>query len=147
MFNEDMVKSMMDLFANPIFRKGFLDFYLKMQQEGIEEARKAWNKTGEKKTSFPDAQEIYEKMADFYMLLGFIPRVKYEDLLKENEALKKENVFLKDTIKELQLNLFREGSEKAQQAWQTVVDKQLEMNREFTTSFLEQFKKLGKKEK
>ncbi|MDO8446844.1 MAG: hypothetical protein Q7T53_12245 [Deltaproteobacteria bacterium] len=147
MFNDNMFKSMMDLFGNPIVRKGFLDFYLKMQQEGMEEAKKSWNLSGEKYPSVPNAQEFFEKMADFNMLLGFVPSVKYDEVLKENEKLKKENSFLKDTIRELQGNLFKEGTEKAQEAWQTIIDKQLEMNKEIAKNFIDQFKELKKKDK
>ncbi|MGD0887411.1 MAG: hypothetical protein ABSA46_21420 [Thermodesulfovibrionales bacterium] len=140
-FNQDMIKNMMDLFANPLFKKGFFDFFLKMQQEGIESAKKFWNATYDKNL-FPNASDMFEKMVDFYIILGFVPRVKYDEILKENEKLRDENKFLRDTIKELQLTIFKEGGEKMQEAWGTIIDKQLEMNKEIAKNFFELFKQL-----
>jgi regulator of replication initiation timing len=136
-----MIKNMMDLFANPLFKKGFFDFFLKMQQEGIESAKKFWNATYDKNL-FPNASDMFEKMVDFYIILGFVPRVKYDEILKENEKLRDENKFLRDTIKELQLTIFKEGGEKMQEAWGTIIDKQLEMNKEIAKNFFELFKQL-----
>jgi FtsZ-binding cell division protein ZapB len=81
-------------------------------------------------------------MVDFYIVLGFVPRSKYDEMLTENEKLKEENRFLRDTIRELQVNIFREGGEKVQQAWGTIIDKQLEMNKEIAKNFVELFKQL-----
>ncbi len=140
-FNQDIIKNMMDLFANPLFKKGFFDFFLKMQQEGIESARKFWGGYYDKNL-FPNAPDIFEKMVDFYIILGFVPRMKYDELLKENEKLKEENRFLRDTIRELQLNIFKEGGEKMEEAWGTIIDKQLEMHKEIAKNFFELFKQL-----
>lgn len=106
----------------------------------MEAAKKAWNMSGQKYPSFTSADDFYEKMVDFYTLMGFVPIAKYNELLKDNEKLKKENSLLKDMIKDLQNNLFKEGAEMAQQSWQSIVDKQLEMNKELTKNFFEQFK-------
>lgn len=141
MFNDEMTNKMMDLFANPLFKKGFFDFFLKMQQEGIEAARKFWT-TNANKNLFPDAIDMYERMADFYIILGFVPRTKYDEVLNENKGLKEENKFLKDTIRELQLSLFTEGGEKVQQIWQSSIDKQLEMNKDISKNFFELFRQL-----
>lgn len=139
--NEDMFKNMMNLFASPLFKKDFYDFFLRMQQEGIEAAKKFWNMNHDKNL-FPNAPDIFEKMVDFYIVLGFVPRSKYDEVLKENEQLKEENRFLRDTIKELQVNIFKEGGEKAQEAWGMIIDKQLEMNKEIAKNFFELFKEL-----
>lgn len=147
MFNENTMKSMMDLFANPLFRQGCQDFFMKMQQEGMEAAKKAWDMSGQKYPSFTSADDFYEKMVDFYTLMGFVPSAKYNELLKENEKLKKENSLLKNMIKDLQNNLFKEGAEMAQQSWQEIIDKQLEVNKELTKSFFEQFKDFSGKGK
>ena len=142
MFNDDCTTRMMGLFANPLFKIGFFDFFLKMQQEGIEAARKFWGTYSEKNNLFPDALEMYERMIDFYIILGFVPRVKYDEILGENKSLKQENKFLRDTLRELQFNLFTEGGEKVQQIWHSSIDKQLEMNKEIAKNFFELFRQL-----
>lgn len=141
-FNEDMTKQMMDLFTNPLFKMGFFDFFLKMQQEGIEAARKFWSTTAEKNTPVPNVTEMYERLVDFYIILGFVPRVKYEDAVKENKSLKEENKFLRDAILELQSNLFKEAGEKGRQIWETSIDKQLDMHKEVAKNFFEMFRQL-----
>jgi hypothetical protein len=140
--NEDSTKQMMDLFTNPLFKMGFFDFFLKMQQEGIEAARKLWTSYGDKNNPVPNAAEMYERMIDFYIILGFVPRVKYEEAAKENKNLKEENKFLRDAMRELQLNLFKEGGEIGQQIWLTTIDKQLETHKEIAKNFFEMFRQL-----
>ena len=130
---------MMEFFSNPVFRQGYIDFVMKMQQEGMEAARKAWNLP--KGTPFGSPEEFYAKMEEFSSLMGFVPIAKYNELRKENAKLKKENDFLKQTIKELQQNVFKEGAEKAQQTWQGIIEKQIAKN------FFEQFKAFGEKKK
>jgi hypothetical protein len=135
---------MMDLFGNPLFKKGFFDFFLKMQQEGIEAARKFFWGTYADKNLFqiPNALDMYERMVDFYIVLGFVPRAKYDEVLDENKNLKEENRFLRDTIRELQVSLFTEGGEKVQEIWHNIIDKQLGMNKEIAKNFFEVFKQL-----
>lgn len=142
MFNEEMVKNMLELYTDPLFKKGFFDFFQKMQQEGIEAARRFWGLYPNKGSLFPDASEIYEKMIDFYIILGFVPKMKYDEMVKENEKLKYENTFLRDTIRQLQLNIFKEGGEKVQETWKTIIDKQMEMNKEMAKNFFELFRQL-----
>lgn len=142
MFNEVMTKQCMDLFTNPIFKMGFSDFFLKMQQEGIWAARRFGVAYAEKNNLMPDALGMYERMADFYIIFGFVPRVKYDQALSENKSLKDENKFLRDTIRELQVTLFTEGGEKVQQIWHSSIDKQLEMNKEFAKNFFDLFRQL-----
>ena len=141
MFNDKMTKNMMNLFANPLFKKGFFDFFLKMQQEGIEAARKSCT-NNVNKNLFPDAIDMYERMADFYIILGFVPGTKYDEVLNENKSLKEENKFLRDTIRELQSSLFTEGGEKVQQIWKSSIDKQVEMNKDISKNFFELFRQL-----
>jgi hypothetical protein len=142
MFNEESIKAMTELFTNPLFRKGFFDYFLKMQQEGIEAARKFWNLSPERNTLSPFTGDMYEKMVDFYITLGFVSRTKYDEAIKENEKLAQENAFLKETLKQLQADLFLEGGKKMQEEWQKVIDKQLEMHQEITKNFFELFKEL-----
>jgi regulator of replication initiation timing len=142
MFNDECTTKMMGLFTNPLFKMGFLDFFLKMQMEGIEAARKFWGTYSEKNNLMPNAIEMYERMVDFYIILGFVPRAKYDEIITENKSLKDENKFLRDTIRELQSNLFAEGGEKVQQIWHSSIDKQLEMNKEIAKNFFELFRQL-----
>jgi hypothetical protein len=143
MFTEDMTKEMMDLFTNPLFKMGFFDFFLKMQQEGIEAARKFWDNSAQKQSLVPNAIEMYERMIDFYIILGFVPRVKFDAMAKENKNLKEENKFLRDAMRELQLNLFKDGGEKAQQIWNDSIDKQLDLHKEIAKNFFEIFRQLN----
>ncbi len=142
MFNEEIIKSMKEIYSSPLFKNAFSDFFQKMQKEGIEAARRFWNLSPEKDNLFPGASELFEKLVDFYIILGFVPKAKYDDVVKENEKLKHENIFLKDTIRQLQMNLFKEGGEKIQDVWKDVIDKQLEVNREIAREFFELFRQL-----
>ena len=142
MFNDECNAKMYEMFAQPLFKKGFFDFYLKMQQEGIEAARKFWGMSAKNNSVMPNAGELYERMIDFYIILGFVPKTRYDEVLKENQSLKEENKFLRGIIRELQTNLFTEGGEKAQQIWQSSIDKQLEMNKEIAKNFFELFRML-----
>ena len=139
---EDCYKYFLDLYSNPLFKKGFFDFFLKMQQEGIEAARKYWTTYAEKSGASPFAPDMFEKLVDFYIVLGFVPRQKYDEVLKDVERLKEENRFLRSTISELQVNIFKEGGEKAQEVWRDIVDKQFEMNKEIAQDFFELFRQL-----
>jgi len=143
MSTDELVKEMTGLFTNPLFKMGFFDFFLKMQQEGIESARKFWGASAGKNSLIPNATEMYERMIDFYIILGFVPRTKYDETVKENKYLKEENSFLRDTIRELQLNLFKEAGEKAQQIWDSSIDKQLELHKDIAKRFFEIFRQLN----
>jgi len=141
-FNEETTKQMTDLFTNPLFKMGFFDFFLKMQQEGIEAARKFWRDYAGRNNLVPNAMDMYERIIDFYIILGLVPRMKYEEVVKENGHLKEENKFLRDTIRELQLNLFKEGGERGQQIWHESIDKQLDLHKEIAKNFFEIFRQL-----
>ena len=141
MFNGDLTKFMTDLFSNPLFKRGFLEFYLKMQQEGIDAAKRFWSLSPEK-SIYPRAPEIFEKIIDFYIILGFVPSFKYEQALSENERLAEENRFLKETLKELQTVIFTAGGKSLQESWHAIIDKQFEMNKEIARNFFELFRTL-----
>ena len=134
--NEDIIKNMMDLFSNPLFRAGFSDFITKAQQEGLESAKKFWGMS-DYGTQFPHTGDIYERLTDWYSVLGFVPSTKYNQTLDENTKLKAENQLLRNMIKDLQLNLFTEGGEKAQRVWHDIIDNQIKMNTEVANSFFE----------
>jgi len=139
--NEDLFKNMLDLFANPLFRAGFAEYVQKAQQEGLEAAKKFWGLSDYGKT-FPYSADMLERLNDWYQLLGYVPVAKYKKLEEENAALKAENTLLKNMLKDMQLNFFTEGGEKAQQAWSDIVDKQIKMNTEVANSFFEAIRQL-----
>jgi regulator of replication initiation timing len=130
------------LFTDPLFRMGFFDFFIKMQQDGIEAAKKFWSSYPQKSALFPNAIDLYERIADFYIMLGIVPKTNYDNVLKENASLKEENKFLTDTLRELQVNIFKTGGEKAQEIWHSSIDKQLAVNKEIAKNFFELFRML-----
>lgn len=142
MYTPEQAKLMLDLFANPMFKQGADEFFKRMQQEGMEAARKFWG-ASPYATAFPDAQQLCERMADFYAAVGFVPMAKHQEIVKENDNLKAENKLLRDTLHALQQGMIAEGGVKAQQAWQEVVDKQLEMNREVARGFFDVMKQFN----
>ncbi len=141
---EDFVKYMTTLYNNPLFKKGFQDFSQMMQEQGIKAAMKAWEMSPEKNKLFDKAPAFFEQMFEFYSNLGFVHKSKYDEVVKENEELKKENEFLRDTIQKLNLKVFAEGSGKVQDAWKETIDKQLNMSQEITRNFLDFFTEMGK---
>jgi len=138
MMTPEQTKMMMDMFTDPLFRQGLGEFFIKMQQDGMEAAKKCWGTTPYA-ASFPDAPQMMERMTDFYSALGFVPLAKYEALQKVADKLEAENRLLRNTIRELQQSFMAEGGAKAQQVWQDAIDKQLEMNREISKSFFDAF--------
>jgi hypothetical protein len=142
MLNDECKTQMEDLFTNPLFKTGFFDFFVKMQQEGIEAARKYWEAYMAKNSLYPNSADVYERMADFYIIFGFVPKARHDEVLGENKSLKEENKFLRDTLRELQVSLFSEGGKKAQDLWQKSVDKQLEINKEVSKNFFDLFRML-----
>jgi len=140
MFNEELLKSIMDLFNDFLFRKGFFDFFQKMQLEGIETARGFWHSYPYKTVSYPNAMDIYEKMIDFYISLSLTSKAKYDEVSEEQKKLLYQNAFLRETIMQLQLEMFAEGGEKVREAWESIIDKQTEINKENAKNFLEFFR-------
>ncbi len=138
--NEEIIRKILDLSRDPQYQKGFVDFFIKMQQEGLEAARKFWNQSAEKEKLHPQASEMFEQMASFYSGLGFVPKQKFDAAIKENEALKNENEALRRAMKELNLKVFSEGSAKVQEAWMTVMEKQMALSKEMTKGFLDLLK-------
>jgi len=141
MYDKELTLKVLDLFSNPLFKMEFLDFFLKTQQEGIEAARKFWTLNADN-SLFPNAVDLYERMVDFYIILGFVPKAKYDKILQKKERLEEENKFLRDTLSELQASLLTEGGERVEQIWQENIDKQLDANREIGKNFFELFRLL-----
>ena len=133
---EDTLKNMLDLFANPLFQAGFAEFASKAQQEGMDVAKKFWGMSDYGK-AFPYSEDVCERLADWYKALGFVPTGKYNEVVDENARLKAENQFLRNMLKDVQLNFISEGGEKAQQAWHDIMDKQIKMNTEVANTFFE----------
>jgi len=140
MINEELFESIMSLFSDVLFRKGFFDFFQKMQREGIEAARRFWDSYPYKNVFFPNAPDIYEKMIDFYISLGLAPRAKYDETFKEHEKLLYQNTFLREIIMQLQQKMFAEVGEKVRGEWKSIIDKQIEMNEEIAKKFFEFFR-------
>jgi hypothetical protein len=127
----------MSLFNDFLFRKGFFDFFQVMQREGIEAARRFWNSYPYKNVFSSNAVDAYEKMIDFYASLGLAPKAKYDEVLKEHLKLCDANAFLRETIMQMQLTMFAEGGEKVREAWKSIINKQIEMNRETAKNLFE----------
>ena len=145
--SEEFMKSLLDLYRNPLLKRGFPDFFLKVQQEGIEAAKTFWDISPLRQSLFPNVSDIFEKMIDFYRNLGFVPFTSYEEVVKENKQLKreneqleKENQFLKDTIQDLNQKVFTEGGKAMQELWKTSIEKHSEMSREIVKGFQDIFK-------
>lgn len=142
--NDDILKNLMSLFSNPMFMAGFSDFVKRAQMEGLESTRQAWE-LSEHGKSQPFIGDIYERLSDWYSLLGFVPSAKYNQLSEENTRLKDENEFLKTMIKDFQLNLLKEGGEQAQQVWRDMLDNQMKVNTELANTFFEALNQLKPK--
>jgi hypothetical protein len=140
MFNEELLQSIISLFNDFLFRKGFFDFFQKRQREGIEAARGFCHSYTYKNVFIPNALDMYEKMIDFYISLGLVPKAKYDEVFEEHEKLHYQNTFLRETIMQLQLMMFAEGGEKVREAWESIIDKQIEMNKEIAENFFEFFR-------
>ncbi|MFM8330957.1 MAG: hypothetical protein ACKN9T_04660 [Candidatus Methylumidiphilus sp.] len=141
MHNEDLFKNMLDLFGNPLFRAGYAEFAQKAQQEGIEAAKKFWG-LSEYGKAFPYSADMCERLDDWYKALGFVTSAKYAELADENARLKAENQALKAMVSDVQLKLFTEGGEKAQQAWHDIIDKQIKLNADVANSFIQAIQQL-----
>ena len=139
MMTEQQMRMMMEMFSNPMFKQGANEFLKIAQQQGLEAANKFWGISSESQ-AFPSMDKMMERASEFYQTMGFVPQAKYEELMKENATLKNENQMLRDTIRDLQQRFMAENGAKAQQAWQEIVDKQLDMSREVTKSFFDVLK-------
>ena len=83
-----------------------------------------------------------KKMIAFYISLGLAAKAKYDQVFEEYEKLHYGNTFLRETITQLQSKMFAEGGEKVPEAWKSIIDKQLKMNKEIAKNFFELFKQL-----
>ena len=138
--NEEMFKSLMGLYNDAVFKKSFLAFFSIVQEEGMEAAKRFWDVSPDKGAFSFNTTDMFEQMASFYENLGFVPKTKYDKVVNENERLKGKIAFLENTIKEMNLKVFTEGGEKAQEMWKDVVDKQMDAAKEFSKSFFDIFK-------
>ena len=139
MMTEQQMRMMLEMYSNPMFKQGANEFLKIAQQQGIEAANKFWGISSESQ-AFPGIDKMMGRMSELYQTMGFVPQAKYDELVKENSTLKNENQMLKSTLGELQQKYMAEHGAKAQQAWQEIVDKQLDMSREVTKSFFDVLK-------
>jgi hypothetical protein len=127
---------MEELFTEPLFKRGLLEFFSEMQQEGIEAAKRFWNLYHDDDGLVPRAPELFEKLIDFYIILGFVPRQRHERALGENERLKRENKILTDILRELYCSVYGNGWKQMQEVWEEIMDRQRTMNRDMEGMFL-----------
>ena len=139
MMTEQQIRMMIETFSNPMFKNGANEFLKIAQQQGIDAANKFWGISSQSQ-AFPDVEKMMGNMAEFYQSLGFVSQTKYDELMHQFTSLKADNQMLSDSIRELQQRFIAENSAKAHQAWQEVVDKQLEMSRNVTKSFFDVLK-------
>ena len=139
MMTEQQIRMMIETFSNPMFKNGANEFLKIAQQQGMEAANKFWGISSQSQ-AFPDVDKMMGSMAEFYQSLGFVSQTKYDELMQQFASLKADNQLLGDSIRELQQRFIAENSAKAHQAWQEVVDKQLEMSRNVTKSFFDVLK-------
>ena len=147
MCKEEAIDSMEELFARPLFKRGFLEFFSKMQQEGIEAAKRFWDRSHDGDGPVPGGPELFERLIDFYIILGFVPRQRHERALGENEKLKRENKVLTDILRELYCSVYGNGGKQMQEVWEEVMDRQREMNRDMGDMFLAFFRQMKQNEK
>ena len=139
MMTEQQIRMIIETFSNPMFKNGANEFLKIAQQQGIDAANKFWGMSSQSQ-AFPDVEKMMGNMAEFYQSLGFVSQTKYDELMQQFTSLKADNQMLSDSIRELQQRFIAENSAKAHQAWQEVVDKQLEMSRNVTKSFFDVLK-------
>jgi|GEM_PF-515355 len=80
-FIEERDKSVLNLYNNFLFTKCFVDFFQKMQLDGIEAARKFWDSYPYKNIYPPNASDIFEKMINFYIDLSNVPKEQFNALI------------------------------------------------------------------
>jgi len=136
MCTEEAIDYMEELFTKPLFKRGFLEFFSKMQQEGIEAATQFWNLYHDGDGLVPRAPELFEKLIDFYIILGFVPRQRHERVLGENERLKGENKVLSDILGELYCSVHENGGKNMQEVWKEIMDRQSDIHRDMADMFL-----------
>jgi len=147
MVKEEAIDYMEELFTRPLFKRWFLEFFSKMQQEGIEGAKRFWNLSHDGDGGVPRTPELFEKLIDFYIILGFVPRQRHERALGENEKLKRENKVLTDILRELYCSVYGNGWKQMQEVWEEVMDRQREMNRDMGDMFLAFLRQMKQNEK
>ena len=110
-------------------------------------AKRLWNLYDDGYVVVPRAPELFEKLIDFYIILGFVPRQRHERALGENEKLKRENKVLADILGELYGPVHENGGKNIQEVWEEIMDRQREVNRDMADMFLALLRQLkGDKE-
>jgi hypothetical protein len=127
-FQEEATKSVEDLFRMPLFKIGLFEFFRNVQEADIVAAKNYWSLSHGTNFLIPNAPEIFEKLIDFYIILGFVPRKRHEKVVDENGNLKEGNTFLRNTIRELQDNVLTSLAEDMQKIWQKIEGQQMGLN-------------------
>jgi hypothetical protein len=141
--NKQFIEHALQLWGDPRFVQSLLEYFARMQQSGLEAARKYWT-ANQRDDTFPgNAAELFERMIAFYSELGFVSKRQFDELREENRRLREENEVLKAMLKELNLKVFSEGSLRLQQMWSETAQKQIETSAEIAKQLLELFKQPG----
>ncbi|HXX57967.1 MAG TPA: hypothetical protein VEI96_08195 [Thermodesulfovibrionales bacterium] len=93
-------------------------------------AKNYWSLAHGSNFFIPKAPEIFEKLIDFYITMGFVPRKRHEKVLEENGNLKEENTLLRNTISDLQCNVLTHREGNGQGKREKLVGKQPGLERE-----------------
>ncbi|MBF0606850.1 MAG: hypothetical protein SFH39_18115 [Candidatus Magnetobacterium sp. LHC-1] len=138
---DDFLKHLMGLYSSPTFKNAFSEFFMKMQEDGLDAAKKSWEVSLYKSAVKGSGTDLFEKMIDFYSDMGFVSKKKHEAVLKENEDLKKENAFLKGIVQNMNVRVFEDGSKNIQETWKDTVEKQMELSKDIAKNFFDLFKR------
>ncbi len=137
MLKEEDINDIDHLFGMPLFKMGLLKFFRDMQEGGIASAKNYWSLSYGRDFLIPKAPEIFEKLIDFYIILGFVPRTRHEKALEENEKLKEENKFLKGTLRELQDSVLFSSAGELNKRWPEIAGEKTALNNETAQNLLE----------
>lgn len=124
MCKTDPIDYVEDLLGRPLFKMGFLDFFRNMQEQGFDAAKSCWDSSYGGDFFIPNATKLFEKLIDFYIILGFVPFTRYEKLLDENAQLKDENNILRNAVGELKSTNLPSLANDVQEPWQGPARKQ-----------------------
>ena len=143
--NQEFMQNWLQLWGNPLFEQRFFEFFVSLQQMGLESARKSWATNYRGDSLYGNATDLFEPMIAFYSNLGFVPKKQFDDVVSENERLKQENEFLQKALRELNVKVFTEGNLQMQQMWKETAQKQIEMSAEIAKDFFDALKQQGEK--
>jgi hypothetical protein len=142
MFNEELLKSVMSLFNDFFLERASSTSSKKCNGRALRPQGDSGTHILTRMSFSPMPWICTKKMIAFYISLGLAAKAKYDQVFEEYEKLHYGNTFLRETITQLQSKMFAEGGEKVPEAWKSIIDKQLKMNKEIAKNFFELFKQL-----